>query len=70
MAEAVHCDICGRLVSSSYLKSHKRMAHADPSEKILALFKRLSEEKKKKVLVDLIAIAKEAEMDPLNPRLS
>ena len=58
MAQAVHCDICGRLVNASYIKSHKRMAHTDLSKKILALFKRLSEEEKKKVLGDLIAIAK------------
>ena len=52
MAQAVHCDICGRLINSSYLKSHKRLAHADLSKKILALFKRLSEEEKKNVLGD------------------
>lgn len=58
MAQAVHCDICGKLISSSYIKSHKRLAHTDLSQKILALFKSLSEEEKKKVLGDLIAIAK------------
>ena len=58
MAEAVHCDICGKLISSSSIKSHKRLAHADGSKKILALFKSLSEEEKKKVLGDLIAIAR------------
>jgi hypothetical protein len=34
------------------------LAHADLSKRILALFKRLSAEEKKKVLGDLIAIAK------------
>lgn len=58
MAHAVHCDICGKLISSSYIKSHKRLAHVDLSEKILALFKSLSEEEKKKVLRDLMAIAR------------
>ena len=64
MAEAVYCDICGRLLSSSYLKSHKRLAHADPSKKIVASFRKLSEEEKKKVLDDLIAIAKKPVIDP------
>ena len=58
MAQTVRCDICGKLLSSSYVKSHKRLAHADLSKKILALFKSLSEEEKKKVLEDLIAIAR------------
>ena len=58
MAQAVHCDICGKLMSSSYIKSHKRLAHTDLSKKILALFKSLSEEEKKKVLRDLMAIAR------------
>lgn len=58
MAQAVHCDICGKLISSSHIKSHKRLAHAELAEKILALFKSLSEEEKKKVLEDLIAIAR------------
>ena len=57
MAQAVHCDICGRLVNASYIESHKRLAHADLPKKILALFKNLSEEEKKKVLGDLIALA-------------
>ena len=57
MAKAVRCDICGRLINSSHMKSHKRLAHPDLSKKILALFKKLSEEEKKKVLDDLIAIA-------------
>ena len=57
MAQTVRCDICGKLLSSSYIKSHKRLAHADLSKKILELFKSLSEEEKKKVLEDLIAMA-------------
>ena len=58
MAQAVHCDICGKLLSSSYINSHKRLAHPDLSKKILALFKNLSEEQKKKVLGHLKAIAR------------
>ena len=58
MAQPVHCDICGTLLSSSSIKSHKRLAHTDLPKKILALFKRLSEEEKKKVLGDLKAIAR------------
>lgn len=58
MAQTVHCDICGKLLSSSSIKSHKRLAHGDRSKKILELFKNLSEEEKKKVLGDLIAIAR------------
>jgi hypothetical protein len=27
MAEAVRCDICGKLYSSRHLSSHKRLAH-------------------------------------------
>jgi hypothetical protein len=57
MAQAVQCDICGKLLSSSHIKSHKRLAHTDLSSKILALFKTLSEEEKKKVLENLIAAA-------------
>jgi len=57
MARAVPCDICGKLLSSTYLMSHKRLAHPDLSKKILGLFKSLSAEDKKKVLNDLIAIA-------------
>lgn len=58
MAQAVQCDICGKLISSSYIKSHKRLAHTDLPKKILALFQSLSEEEKKKVVGDLIAIAR------------
>lgn len=50
MAQAVHCNICGKLLSSSYINSHKRLAHTDLLKKILALFKNLSEEEQKKVL--------------------
>jgi DNA-directed RNA polymerase subunit N (RpoN/RPB10) len=67
MAQAVRCDICGKLFSSSYVKSHKRLAHgsSDSSgvgavKKILALFTSLSAEDKKKVIEDLSAIARKA----------
>lgn len=40
------------------------MAHADLPKKILALFRKLSEEEKKKVLDDLTAIAKKPAIDP------
>ncbi len=67
MAQTVRCDICGKLFSLSYVKSHKRLAHPssdllgkEAAKKILALFKSLSEEEKKQVLRDLIDIAKEA----------
>ena len=67
MAQTVRCDICGKLFSSSYVKSHKRLAHPgsglsgeEVAKKILALFKSLSEEEKGKVLRDLTDMAKEA----------
>lgn len=62
MARAVHCDICGKLFSSSYVKAHKRLAHktadsvlseSEAIQKILRLFKELSPADKKKVLRDL-----------------
>ena len=58
MTQAVRCDICGKLLSSSHIQAHKRLAHPDLTEKIIALFKSLSEEQKKKVLVELIAISR------------
>ena len=58
MTQAVHCGTCGKLLNSSQINSHKRLAHPDLSEKILVLFRSLSEEQKKKVLMDLIAISK------------
>ena len=58
MAQAIHCDICGKLISSSYINSHKRLAHTDLPKKIIALFKTLPEEERKKVLGDLTAIVR------------
>jgi DNA-directed RNA polymerase subunit N (RpoN/RPB10) len=66
MAQAVRCDICGKLFSSSYVGSHKRLAHSKSDQsageqqtlqKILKLFKDLSQEGKKKALDELRAIA-------------
>jgi len=56
MAQAVRCDVCGKLFGSSYLRSHKRLAH--PNEEtavrnILRLFKNLSSQSKKTVLENL-----------------
>ena len=63
MPEAVRCDICGKLYSSAHLSSHKRLAHAkhkagstseeDQMKTILALYKTLSTEHKKRVLAQL-----------------
>jgi hypothetical protein len=65
MATVVRCDVCGKLFNSSYLGSHKRLAHAKrsksaPSEpeaihKILELFRGLSPEGKKTALEQLAA---------------
>jgi hypothetical protein len=32
MGEIVHCDVCGKLFSSSHLKAHKRLAHQRSGE--------------------------------------
>jgi len=63
MPHAVRCDICGKLLSSSTLKSHKRLAHAktvvvvaseeDAIPKIVRIYETLSTEKKKEVLATL-----------------
>jgi hypothetical protein len=67
MAQAVRCDICGKLFSSSYVGSHKRLAHLKTEQssageqqtiqKILNLFKDLSQEGKNKTLEELSALA-------------
>lgn len=67
MPHSIRCDICGKLLSSSTLRSHKRLAHAkaivvvaseeDALPKIARIYKTLSAEKKKEVLAAL------AEMD-------
>lgn len=61
MAELVKCDVCGKVSNSSYLASHKRLAHgkrltaaycaSEPEaiEVIASLHARLSEEGKRKV---------------------
>jgi len=59
MAQAVRCDVCGKLFSSVYLRSHKRLAH--PNEEtavrnILRLFKNLSLQSKKSVLENLSSL--------------
>ncbi len=65
MAEPVRCDVCGKLFSSSHLKSHKRLAHVknnvacatgqDGMKTILELYKTLSPEDKERVLAELAA---------------
>ncbi len=62
MAQTVRCDVCGKLFSSSYIGSHKRLAH--PSEEtavqhILSLFKNLSKKSKKKLLEDLTSMTRQ-----------
>jgi len=61
MALAVRCDVCDKLFGSSYLRSHKRLAH--PNEEtavrnILRLFKKLSQKSKEKVIEDLASLAR------------
>lgn len=63
MSRAMRCDVCGKLMSSSTMKSHKRLAHAkavvvvaseeDALPKIVAIYKTLSAEKQKEVLATL-----------------
>ena len=60
MPQAVKCDVCGKLFSSSYVNSHKRLAHPavplamatekSAVQKIVDLFQKLSPEGKKKAL--------------------
>jgi DNA-directed RNA polymerase subunit N (RpoN/RPB10) len=67
----VRCDLCGKLFSSRYVGSHKRLAHGKPKatvstapsdeiEMILRLFRGLPLEKKRRVLIQLAAIEQEA----------
>ena len=66
MAQPVRCDVCGKLLSSSALRSHKRLAHAkavvivasddDAITKLVQIFNTLSEEKKKEALVALAGL--------------
>ena len=61
MAQAIRCDVCGKLFSSSYIGSHKRLAHRDEDaavKNILNMFKNLSQKSKKKVLEDLASMAR------------
>jgi len=69
MGEMVHCEICGRVYSSSHLKSHQRLAHgraqtpqpsaplsdADAIQRILALFNGLSPKNQKLITKRLSA---------------
>lgn len=67
MAQPVRCDICGKLFSSSYVNSHKRLAHrtaeasglneAAAARKIVRLFKALSAAGQKKLAANLNVIA-------------
>ena len=69
MPEPVRCDVCGKLYSSAHLSSHKRLAHpkqkagstsdGDQMKTILALYKTLSAEHKKRLLAQLAAIEQE-----------
>jgi len=64
MPEPVRCDVCGKLYSSAHLSSHKRLAHAkrkagstsqeDQMKTIVALYKTLSTEHKKRLLAQLV----------------
>ena len=63
MANPVRCDVCGKLFSSSYVKSHKRLAHSREQvasadgqagmKTILELYKNLSDADKQRVLAKL-----------------
>jgi DNA-directed RNA polymerase subunit N (RpoN/RPB10) len=68
MPEAVRCDVCGKLFSSRYVSSHKRLAHKEkPADSaaqggmktILEIYMNLSPENKKRVLAQLAACEKE-----------
>jgi DNA-directed RNA polymerase subunit N (RpoN/RPB10) len=66
MPRPVRCDVCGKLLSTSTVKSHKRLAHAqaivvvandeDALPKIMRIYKTLSAEKKKEVLASLTSL--------------
>ena len=67
MPEPVRCDICGKLYSSSHVKSHKRLAHSrqkpaavadDAIHTIVEIFGTLSPENQTRVLAQL-SMAKE-----------
>lgn len=65
MPEPVRCDVCGKLFSSRHVSSHKRLAHPkqeagssnqeDQMRTILVLYKTLSAEHKRRLLVQLAA---------------
>ncbi len=69
MAQPVRCEVCGKLFSSSHVKSHKRLAHVkgkvtgasgqDGMKTILELYNRLSPEDKGRVLAELAARERE-----------
>jgi DNA-directed RNA polymerase subunit N (RpoN/RPB10) len=67
MPEPVRCDVCGKLFSSRYVKSHKRLAHgkdkpagsaAEQSgmKTILEVYQTLSAENKERVRAQLAAL--------------
>lgn len=66
MAQPIRCDVCGKLLSSSTLRSHKRLAHAkavvivasddDAITKLVLIFKTLSDEKKEEALAALAGL--------------
>jgi DNA-directed RNA polymerase subunit N (RpoN/RPB10) len=61
MAQTIRCDVCGKLFSSSYIGSHKRLAHPNEEtavQSILSLFKNLSQKSKTKVLENLASMAR------------
>ena len=63
MPHSVRCDVCGKLLNSSTVKSHKRLAHAkailvvaseeDALPTIMRIYKTLSAEKRREVLTSL-----------------
>lgn len=72
MSEIVKCEICGGLYNRSYLVSHKRLAHRekaaagasttgepDPINKILSLYKQLSQQGQKDLLDRLTEVTQE-----------
>lgn len=59
MAGPVHCEICGKLYTTSSIKTHKRLSHRidkSAAEKVVDLFKDLSIDDQKKVIEKLISI--------------
>jgi len=70
MPQPVRCDVCGKLFSSRYVNSHKRLAHAKDKvggsagaqngmKTILEIYDTLSAENKKRVLAQLASMEQE-----------